>query len=116
MEVMIGSNTRIYVPEDGEVRIPRRIVHSLRCFIGEETIFEDRTDPMVSVYICMLRCLIHSKLLGRGERAILPQSHGQRVTDEPVCNNASFLSWRRAPVASRTISMVGKDGELLIPK
>jgi hypothetical protein len=54
-------------------------------------------------------------MVGRGKRAILPQSHGQReATDEPICNNASFLSCRRASVVSRTISMVGKDGELLI--
>jgi mannose-6-phosphate isomerase-like protein (cupin superfamily) len=52
MEVMIGSNTRVYVPEDGEIRIPKRVVHSLRCFIGEETIFEERTEPMVSAYAC----------------------------------------------------------------
>jgi hypothetical protein len=56
-------------------------------------------------------------MVGRGKRAILPQSHGQReATDEPICNNASFLSCRRASVVSRTISMVGKDGELLLPK
>jgi mannose-6-phosphate isomerase-like protein (cupin superfamily) len=51
MEVMIGLNTRIYVPEDGEIRIPKRVVHSLRCFVGEETIVEERTDPMVSEYV-----------------------------------------------------------------
>jgi len=48
MEATIGSNTRIYVPEDGEILIPRRVVHSLRCFIGEEAIIEERTEPMVS--------------------------------------------------------------------
>lgn len=46
LEVMIGSNTRIYVPEDGEICIPKGVVHSLRGFIGEETIFEERTEPM----------------------------------------------------------------------
>ena len=51
MEVMIGSNTRIYVPEDGEIRIPKGVAHSSRCFIGEETIIEERTDPMVSEYV-----------------------------------------------------------------
>jgi len=50
MEVMIGSNKRIYVPEDGEIRIPKGVAHSSRCFIGEETIIEERTDPMVSEY------------------------------------------------------------------
>jgi len=50
MEVMIGSTTRIYVPEDGDIRIPKGVVHSLRCFFGEETIFEERTDPMVSAH------------------------------------------------------------------
>ena len=58
---------------------------------------------------------IYSELLGRGERAILPQSPSQRgATDEPVCSNASFLSWRHASVVSRTNSMVGNHGELLI--
>jgi len=117
MEATIGSNTRIYVPEDGEIRFPKHVVHSLRSFVGEEMIFEERTEPMVSVYICMLRCLIHGELLGRAERVILPQSPGQRGgIDEPVCSNANILSLRRVPVVSRTISMVGKDGELLIPK
>ena len=52
MEATIGSNTRIYAPEDGEIRIPKRVVHGFRSFIGEETIIEERTDPMVSEYLC----------------------------------------------------------------
>lgn len=47
IEVRIGNETRIYVPEDGEVRIPKRTLHSLKFFSGEECIFEERTEPMV---------------------------------------------------------------------
>jgi len=46
IEVRIGNETRIYVPEDGEVRIPKRTLHSLKFFSGEECIFEERTEPM----------------------------------------------------------------------
>ncbi|KDR77298.1 hypothetical protein GALMADRAFT_139292 [Galerina marginata CBS 339.88] len=46
MRVLIGTEWKTYVPEDGEVLIPRRTVHSLQCFQGEETIFDERTEPM----------------------------------------------------------------------
>ncbi|KAF8800652.1 hypothetical protein BYT27DRAFT_7148536 [Phlegmacium glaucopus] len=46
LEVRIGNDTRIYVPDDGEVRIPKRVVHSLRFFPGEECIMEEKTEPM----------------------------------------------------------------------
>ncbi|PPQ92523.1 hypothetical protein CVT25_010356 [Psilocybe cyanescens] len=46
LQVRIGNNTRIYVPEDGEILIPRGTVHGMRGFQGEETIFEERTEPM----------------------------------------------------------------------
>ncbi|KAF8902603.1 hypothetical protein CPB84DRAFT_1775781 [Gymnopilus junonius] len=46
LAVMIGKEWRDYVPEDGEIRIPKGVVHSLRGFKGEETIFEERTEPM----------------------------------------------------------------------
>lgn len=47
MIVRIGNESRIYVPEDGEVRIPKGVLHSLNFFSGEECIFEDKTDPLV---------------------------------------------------------------------
>lgn len=47
MEVLIGTHTKIYVPEDGEIMIPKGVVHSMRTFHDEETIFEERTEPMV---------------------------------------------------------------------
>jgi len=46
LRVLIGKEWRDYVPEDGEIRIPKGVVHSLRGFQGEETIFEERTEPM----------------------------------------------------------------------
>jgi len=46
LQVRIGNETRIYVPEDGEVRIPKLTLHSLKFFSGEECIFEERTEPM----------------------------------------------------------------------
>ena len=53
IEVRIGNETRIYFPEDGEVRIPKRALHSLKFFSGEECIFEERTEPMVKIYFCV---------------------------------------------------------------
>ncbi|KAF4613153.1 hypothetical protein D9613_011160 [Agrocybe pediades] len=46
LEVLIGTVTKQYVPEDGEIRIPKGVVHSMRTFHDEETIFEERTEPM----------------------------------------------------------------------
>ncbi|KAF8804360.1 hypothetical protein BYT27DRAFT_7030457, partial [Phlegmacium glaucopus] len=46
MEVRIGNETRIYFPDDGEVRIPKGVLHSLRFFPGEECLFEEKTEPM----------------------------------------------------------------------
>ncbi|KAF9559803.1 hypothetical protein CPC08DRAFT_708554 [Agrocybe pediades] len=46
LRVMIGDKTRDYVPSDGEIRIPKGMVHSISAFHNEETIFEERTDPM----------------------------------------------------------------------
>lgn len=47
LRVTIGGQTRDYVPSDGEIRIPKGVVHSIRGIHDEETIFEERTDPMV---------------------------------------------------------------------
>lgn len=49
MEIMLGSSTKVYTPEDGDVMIPKGVVHSLRTFMGVECIFYEKTDPMVSV-------------------------------------------------------------------
>ncbi|KAJ3505711.1 hypothetical protein NLJ89_g7279 [Agrocybe chaxingu] len=46
IEVKIGPTTRIYTPEDGEIVIPRRTVHSIRSSKGEHIIMEERTEPM----------------------------------------------------------------------
>ncbi|KAJ3488270.1 hypothetical protein NLJ89_g11635 [Agrocybe chaxingu] len=46
IEALIGSTTRIYVPEDGEICIPKGTVHGFRTFEGEHVIFEERTEPM----------------------------------------------------------------------
>jgi len=47
--VLIGPETKLSSPEDGEIKIPRGVVHSLRGFHDEETIFEEGTDPMVCI-------------------------------------------------------------------
>ena len=54
IRVRIENETRIYVPEDGEVRIPKRTLHSLNFFSGEECIFEERTEPMVRSSVSIL--------------------------------------------------------------
>ncbi|KAF8159892.1 hypothetical protein B0H34DRAFT_705243 [Crassisporium funariophilum] len=50
LEVCVGGGGggawRVYTREDGEVRIGRGVVHSLRGFPGEELHFEEGTDPM----------------------------------------------------------------------
>ncbi|KAF8153187.1 hypothetical protein B0H34DRAFT_95874 [Crassisporium funariophilum] len=46
LEVSIGTETRVYVPSDGEAHIPKGTVHSFRCFQREECIFDERGDPM----------------------------------------------------------------------
>ncbi|KAF8958096.1 hypothetical protein BDZ97DRAFT_1668891 [Flammula alnicola] len=46
LEVLIGTEKRVYTPSDGEIRIPKGVIHSLRGFRGEECIFEERTEPM----------------------------------------------------------------------
>ena len=55
IQVRIGNETRIYVPEDGEVRIPKLTLHSLKFFSGEECLFEERTEPMVSFLFFLCR-------------------------------------------------------------
>jgi mannose-6-phosphate isomerase-like protein (cupin superfamily) len=47
IEVTVGSSVKLYRPEDGEVRIPKGIPHSLKTYPGVECIVEERTDPMV---------------------------------------------------------------------
>ncbi|KAF9011941.1 hypothetical protein BDQ17DRAFT_1233150 [Cyathus striatus] len=44
--VTIGNTHRWCGPEDGEVKIPKGMVHSLESMLGEEVVFEERTDPM----------------------------------------------------------------------
>ncbi|KAG6840867.1 hypothetical protein C0991_003670, partial [Blastosporella zonata] len=46
LEVRLGSSTRVYTAEDGDVVIPKGVVHSLRTFKGVESEFYERTDPM----------------------------------------------------------------------
>ena len=47
VEFKIGSSVRVYGPEDGEVRIPKGVVHSFKTYPGVECIIEERSDPMV---------------------------------------------------------------------
>ena len=47
IEMMLGSESKIYTPEDGEIFVPRGVVQSLRMFKGEDLIFEEKTQPMV---------------------------------------------------------------------
>ncbi|KJA17826.1 hypothetical protein HYPSUDRAFT_46012 [Hypholoma sublateritium FD-334 SS-4] len=46
LEVRLGPETKFCTAADGEICIPKGIVHSLRVVMGEECIFEERTDPM----------------------------------------------------------------------
>jgi hypothetical protein len=48
MEITLGTSIRLYRPEDGDVEIPKGVVHSLKTHKGVACIFEERTDPMVS--------------------------------------------------------------------
>ena len=57
MTVRIGNESRIYVPEDGELLVPKGVLHSFSFFPGEECIFEDKTDPVVSL-VSTLRVVI----------------------------------------------------------
>jgi len=43
----LGSESKIYTPEDGEIFVPRGVVQILRMFKGEDLIFEEKTQPMV---------------------------------------------------------------------
>lgn len=47
VEFKIGSSVKMYGPDDGEARIPKGVVHSLRSYPGVECILEERTEPMV---------------------------------------------------------------------
>lgn len=57
LEVRLGRETRFYTAADGEIRISKGVVHSLRVVKGEECLFEERTDPMVRIprSNCVLR-------------------------------------------------------------
>lgn len=46
MEIMLGTSVREYTSEDGDVVIPKGVVHSLRTFKGVACTFYERTDPM----------------------------------------------------------------------
>ncbi|KAG6816786.1 hypothetical protein H0H87_002942 [Tephrocybe sp. NHM501043] len=46
MEIRLGSSTREYTAEDGDVIIHKGVVHSLRTLKGIECTFYERTDPM----------------------------------------------------------------------
>lgn len=47
VEILLGSTTRVYIPEDGEVKIGKGEVHSLKTLEGVECVFVTRMDPMV---------------------------------------------------------------------
>lgn len=50
MEITLGASVRLYGPDDGDVEIPKGVVHSLKTHKGVACIFQERTDPMVSEY------------------------------------------------------------------
>lgn len=79
VEVRIGNETRIYVPEDGEVRIPKRTLHSLKFFSGEECIFDERTDPMVRSAFSLSRRRLPPK---KGIEQSIPRMKRKRCSFE----------------------------------
>jgi mannose-6-phosphate isomerase-like protein (cupin superfamily) len=64
MEVTIGSTVTLYGPEDGEVRIPKGTVHSLKTYEGVECIIEERTDPMVGFLLIEIQALMLTCCVG----------------------------------------------------
>ncbi|KAL0579924.1 hypothetical protein V5O48_002095 [Marasmius crinis-equi] len=46
LRISLGSTSKIYSPEDGEVLIPRMTPHSLKSIEGVPTEFMERTIPM----------------------------------------------------------------------
>ncbi|TFK32076.1 hypothetical protein BDQ12DRAFT_693091 [Crucibulum laeve] len=45
LEIVVGGQTKVYCPEDGEATIPKGVVHSLKSLKGIEVLFEERTNP-----------------------------------------------------------------------
>ncbi|KIJ69417.1 hypothetical protein HYDPIDRAFT_106021 [Hydnomerulius pinastri MD-312] len=61
MKYLIGKETHIFTPEDGEVSVPRGVVHALSSVPGAgETIFEEKTTPMDDVKELFFRNLYAS--------------------------------------------------------
>ncbi|GLB39815.1 hypothetical protein LshimejAT787_0703250 [Lyophyllum shimeji] len=85
MEIMLGASVREYTPEDGDVRIPKGVVHSLRTSEGVKCTFYERTDPMDDQKEIFFR-----NLLGKGAMstnlfdAMLIFYHGDAVPAFPV--------------------------------
>ncbi|KAH7930822.1 hypothetical protein BV22DRAFT_1190930 [Leucogyrophana mollusca] len=60
MMYLVGKDTRIYTPDDGEVTVPRGVVHSLSSVVGIETVFEEKSTPMDDVKELFFRNLYAS--------------------------------------------------------
>ncbi|KAL0952711.1 hypothetical protein HGRIS_006947 [Hohenbuehelia grisea] len=46
LEYTLGTETKIYTPEDGEISIPRGTLHGVKSLAGEAFIVEEKTTPM----------------------------------------------------------------------
>ncbi|KJA17827.1 hypothetical protein HYPSUDRAFT_70451 [Hypholoma sublateritium FD-334 SS-4] len=55
LEVLVGTVKRFYVPEDGQILIPKGTLHSLRVVKGEECVFEEGTVGMVRQCISYIK-------------------------------------------------------------
>jgi len=104
MEVTLGSETKIYTPEDGEIFIPRGVVHSIRAF-KEDAIIEERTQPMVrtsSNYNVSLN-RAHTRDLAqlvkyRMERRRFSSGTSSRMGRRHLCKRCSLrISWTCTP-------------------
>lgn len=51
IQLSLDSVVRQYGPEDGEIIIRKGVVHSMKSAKSEKCVFEERTDPMVSVSV-----------------------------------------------------------------
>ncbi|KAF9474850.1 hypothetical protein BDN70DRAFT_898652 [Pholiota conissans] len=66
LEVLIGTEIRNCEPKDGEICIPKGVIDSLRVYKGEETIFEEKMDPLDDGKEIFFRNILEGGMMNKG--------------------------------------------------
>jgi ABC-type ATPase with predicted acetyltransferase domain len=73
MEYTLDGVKKVYGPDDGLIHIPKRTVHSIRSFVGEESIVDEGVLPHVSYNVSDCACSVSNRLSGWFQGVVYPK-------------------------------------------